>query len=119
MEECRNISLDSLKQRPTIDELMEYYNVGTKWYLLGVQLKLNTKSLDAINTQYEDVNMKLCKMYELWLSTTPDATKGQLLVALKKSVLMSRQLLLTNVRSLQYQLIAITSSSYRHTATSY
>ena len=84
MEECRNISLDSLKQRPTIDELMEYYNVGTNWYLLGVQLKLDTKDLDAIDTQYKNVKMKLCKMYELWLRSTPDATKGQLLVALRK-----------------------------------
>ena len=78
-------SIDStLDQRPDIDELMEDVNVGDKWYELGIQLKIGSKALTSIDKEQSDISMKLCKMYEKWLSTSPDATRRQLLEALKR-----------------------------------
>ena len=77
-------SIDStLDQRPELDELTEDVNVGDKWYMLGIQLKIGPKALTSIGKEQSDTSMKLCKMYEEWLSTTPGATRRQLLKALR------------------------------------
>ena len=72
-----------IEQRPSLAELLEHVNVSTKWRLVGIQLKLDTKRLDAIDADCADTDTKLSKMYELWLSTTPSATRGQLLQVFK------------------------------------
>ena len=74
-----------LDQKPSLSELTEDVNVSTKWYQVGIQLELDPKRLDAIDVDYRDINTKLCKMYDLWLSTTPNATRRQLLQVLKRS----------------------------------
>lgn len=73
-----------LTEQPTLYELLEQVDVGIDWYLLGIQLKLDHRRLDAINVQHCDISMKLCKMYELWLETNPNATRRQLIEALRR-----------------------------------
>ena len=74
-----------LDQRPTLQELTEHVNVCTKWREVGIQLKLEARRLDAIDVEDRDINTKLSKMYEQWLSTTPSATRRQLLQILRLS----------------------------------
>ena len=74
-----------LEQRPSVAELTEDVNVGTKWRQVGIQLNLDTKRLDAIEADYRDTDTKLSKMYEEWLSSTPNATRRQLLEVLRRS----------------------------------
>lgn len=70
-------------QQPTLDELLEHVDVSNEWYKVGIQLKLDSDSLSKIDSEQKDVSMKLCKMYELWLSRTPNASRKQLLDVLK------------------------------------
>ena len=45
----RNLSFEEiLEEKPTLDELCEHIRIGSKWYQLGIQLKLNTKKLEDI-----------------------------------------------------------------------
>ena len=81
---CNLVSVDPLDERPTLDELTEHANVGTKWRQVGIQLKLDVKKLNAIEDENKKVADRVSKMYELWLDTTPGATRRQLLEVLKK-----------------------------------
>ena len=72
-------------QRPSLAELLEHVNVSTKWRRVGIQLELDPKRLDAIDADCGDTDTKLSKMYEEWLSSTPDATRRQLLEVLRRS----------------------------------
>ena len=74
-----------LDQRPTVAELTQHANVGTKWRQVGIQLRLDPKRLDAIDADCGDTDTKLSKMYEEWLSTTPNATRSDLLQVLRLS----------------------------------
>ena len=75
-----------LDQKPSLAELTEHVNVGTKWYQVGIQLlQLDPRRLDAIDVECKDIDTKLFKMYQLWLSTTPNATRRQLLQVLRLS----------------------------------
>ena len=73
-----------LDQRPSVAELLEHVNVSTKWRQVGIQLELGTKRLDAIDADCRDTDTKLAKMYEEWLSSTPNATRRQLLEVLRQ-----------------------------------
>ena len=84
----RNLSFEELlEEKPTLDELCEHILVGGKWYQLGVLLKLNPKKLDDIHRLPDDFTYKTTKMFELWLDTTPNATRKQVLDALRKNVI--------------------------------
>ena len=72
-------------QRPSLAELLEHANVSTKWRQVGIQLDLGSKRLDAIEADCGDTDTKLSKMYEEWLSSTPNATRRQLLEVLRRS----------------------------------
>ena len=76
-----------LEEKPTLDELCEHIMIGTKWYQLGIQLKLDVTQLDVINEQNSDVTQKTSKMFQLWLSTNPLATRRHVLEALRKRVI--------------------------------
>ena len=67
--------------------MCEHINVGTKWYQLGVLLKLNMKQLDAIEERNKDVTYKTTKMFEMWLTTNPTANRRQLIDVLRKPTL--------------------------------
>ena len=82
----RNLSFEEiLKEKPTIDELCEHILIGGKWYQLGILLKLNGKKLDNIHKLPDDYAYKTTKMFELWLDTTPVATRKQVVDALRKN----------------------------------
>ena len=85
---ARNPSFEMLLQeKPTLDELCEHNVIGTKWYQLGIQLKLDVTQLDVIDKETSDVTRKISKMFQLWLSTNPLATRRQVLEALRKRVI--------------------------------
>ena len=84
----RNLSFEEiLVEKPTLDELCEHIRIGSKWYQLGIQLKLNAKKLEDIHKLPDDSTYKTTKMFELWLDTKPDATRRQVIDALRKEEL--------------------------------
>ena len=84
----RNLSFEEiLEEKPTLDELCEHIRIGSKWYQLGIQLKLNAKKLEDIHKLPDDSTYKTTKMFELWLDTKPDATRRQVIDTLKKKII--------------------------------
>ena len=83
----RDPSFEILEERPTLAELCEHIRIGTKWYHLGFQLKLSPEKLEAIHKLPDDSTYKTTKMFELWLDTKPDATRRQVIDALRKDVI--------------------------------
>ena len=86
---ARNLSFEKLlEEKPTLDELCEHIRIGSKWYQLGILLKLDPKKLrDDIQKLPEDSTYKTSRMFELWLDTNPDATRRQVVDALRKEVI--------------------------------
>ena len=85
---ARKLSFEKLlEEKPSLDELCEHIRIGSKWYQLGIQLKLNAKKLEDIHKLPDDSTYKTTKMFELWLDTKPDATRRQVVDALKKKVI--------------------------------
>ena len=86
---ARNVSFQKiLDEKPRLDELCEHIRIGGKWYQLGILLKLDPKKLrDDIQKLPEDSTYKTSRMFELWLDTKPDATRRQVVDALKKEVI--------------------------------
>ena len=81
----RDHSFESfLGESPTLDELYEHVKLGTKWYEFGVLLKLDSKKLNGIEELNKDVERKALKMFELWLNTSTNATRRQVLETLRK-----------------------------------
>ena len=76
-----------IEEKPTLDELCEHVKLGTKWYQFGVLLKLDARSLNAIEEQNREVNLKVIKMFELWLNSSTNATRKQVLETLRKDVI--------------------------------
>ena len=72
-----------MDKRPGIRELQNEVQTG-KWEALGLQLDLNHKKLEDIKTQNHQ-NVAACRkhMFLLWLDTFPDASRRQLLNALR------------------------------------
>ena len=85
---ARNLSFEKkLEEKPTLDELCEYIHIGSKWYQLGVILKLDDVKLDDIRRLAEDSTYKTLKMFKLWLNTNPHAARKHVLDALRKEVI--------------------------------
>ena len=79
-------SLESfLSVRPHLSELTEQV-ITNKWYLLGVQLKCDIKKLDELYEKNSDNAYKTLKMFQLWLDSTPTASRRDVLDALRKRV---------------------------------
>ena len=76
-----------LSSAPLLSELLEHIDVGTKWYFLGTLLHVDDKRLDGIEQlQGHDDTSKTLKMFQHWLTTTPTASRRQVLEALRKRV---------------------------------
>ena len=73
-----------LNGKPTLDELCEHVRIGTKWYIFGVLLKLDASKLNGIREMNDDSNFKASKMFELWLSSKPKATRREIIETLQK-----------------------------------
>ena len=89
MAQCKAISYRNfLSYRPGLAELTEHVDVGTKWYLLGTLLQLDDRRLDGIDQlPGHDDTKKTLKMFQHWLTTTPTASRRQVLEALRKRVI--------------------------------
>ncbi|XP_019856609.1 PREDICTED: uncharacterized protein LOC100638228 isoform X1 [Amphimedon queenslandica] len=76
-----------LSATPTITELTEHVDVSTNWYTVGTMLDLDQKRLRSIEgqTSHNDAH-KMIEMFNLWLATTPTASRRQVLEALRKKV---------------------------------
>ena len=72
-----------LNGKPTVCELFKHVNINTKWYQFGLLLKLNTAKLDSIDKDFQMSDMKALKMFDLWLSSNPFATRKQIIDTLK------------------------------------
>ena len=74
--------------------MTELYEVRAKWYDLGVQLRMTTPDLDAIQTQYQN-NPDTCvrKMLSDWLTKeVPSPPTWQTVVDALNSAAISRPL---------------------------
>ena len=78
---------DFLNGKPTVNELYEHVRVGTNWHKLGVLLKLDIAKLNDIRQLSEDSDFKALKMFELWLTSNPNATWREIIETLKKDAL--------------------------------
>ena len=57
--------------------------VAARWYNLGIQLNMETGTLDSIKADNpNDVNASCTAMFNQWLRTTPDASWNKLVCAL-------------------------------------
>ena len=69
-----------LDQTPPLSEVCE--NARTShWYNLGIQLQLDEVELEEIRS--DAGSEKRSRMYQLWLRSKSDATRRQLLTALR------------------------------------
>ena len=73
-----------MEDKPTLNELLTHVDVGIDWRRLGVFLDLDTNNLSAIEQERPTIDERVQCMYELWLKTKSNATRGQLLHALGK-----------------------------------
>ena len=86
--DIRDLSFEKiLEEKPTLDELYEHVRIGSKWYQLGIMLKLDPQKLNNIRMLPEDSTYKTIKMFELWLETDSHATRRQVIETLKKEVI--------------------------------
>ena len=84
LTEHKKRSFDTfLSATPTIKELTEHVNVGTDWYIVGTMLDLDQKRLKSIERQAGSDTHKMIEMFNLWLTTTPTASRKQVLEALR------------------------------------
>ena len=72
-----------LNGKPTLSELFKHVNINTKWYQFGLLLNLNTAKLDSIDKDFQMSDRKALKMFDLWLSSNPFATRKQIIDTLK------------------------------------
>ena len=72
-----------LSSTPTIKELTEHVNVSTNWYTLGTMLDLDQRRLQDIKGKAVPSTQKTIEMFNLWLGTTPTASRRQVLEALR------------------------------------
>ena len=72
-----------LSSTPTIKELTEHVNVSTNWYIVGTMLDLDQRRLQDINGKPAPNTHKMIEMFNLWLDTTPTASRRQILEALR------------------------------------
>ena len=79
------VSFDTfLSYPPTIKELTEHVDVSTNWYIVGTLLDLDQRRLRSIEGQtgHTDTH-KMIEMFNLWLTTTPTASRRQVLETLR------------------------------------
>ena len=48
--------------------------MSAQWYHLGLQLKVRTRTLDRIRTQFHDPRDQLLEMLKTWLTTTENTS---------------------------------------------
>ncbi|XP_019857910.1 PREDICTED: uncharacterized protein LOC109586180 [Amphimedon queenslandica] len=73
-----------LSSPPTIKELTGHVDASTNWYIIGTMLDLDQKRLRSIEALagHTDTH-KMIEMFNLWLTTTPTASRRQVLDVLR------------------------------------
>ena len=71
-----------MDDRPELAELEEHVRT-VKWYELGIQLHLDNNELKAIKSQSQEVAECRRLMFTLWLDTSSNCSRKELLCALK------------------------------------
>ena len=67
--------------KPELKDLMHLQ--VSDWYRLGLELGLKSYKLDIIKRDHQgDTESQICKMFDRWLRTQPDASYEQLIKAL-------------------------------------
>ena len=61
--------------------------IHTKWYKFGELLKFDTTDLDSIDQQYKNDDNKVSKMFELWLSSSLNAIRREIIDTLLNSAI--------------------------------
>ena len=74
--------MDVLSSRPELVELENEVRTN-KWEELGLQLRLKDNGLVAIKQQCNETHSCRRQMFRLWLEINPNASRKQLLDALK------------------------------------
>ena len=79
-----NSFLTFLSSSPSIKELTEHVDVSTNWHIVGTMLDLDQRRLRSIERQtgHTDTH-KMIEMFNLWLTTTPTASRRQVLETLR------------------------------------
>ena len=72
-----------LEETPTLKELSEHVLIGDNWYLLGILLDIDHRSLDDIDKLPRDYIYKTTRMFAKWLDSNSRATRRQVLDALR------------------------------------
>ena len=105
-----------LDQKPPLSEVCEYARTSS-WYKLGIQLEVDEVELKEIRD--DTGSDKRTLMYQLWLRTQPNATRRQLLTALRtkdvgEEVVASKyeQMLFNMVSSIIHFLLVIYSNQF-------
>ena len=73
--------------KPSLRELYEHVKISTKWFNFGVLLNLNVNLLNDINSSTESSDVKAIRMFDWWLKTSPNATRRDIIDALKKDTI--------------------------------
>ena len=94
-----------LNGKPTLNELFKHVGISTKWYQFGVLLEINSAKLDGIDKDYQGSDMKTLKMFDLWLSSNPSASRKQIIDTLKTESISE------NTIAEEYQKILIKSKT--------
>ena len=73
-----------MDERPDLAELVEQVPTN-KWRELGLQLSISEILLEEIKLSHFPIAVSRQEMYSVWLRTTPQASRKQVLSALKKT----------------------------------
>ena len=78
-----NVIKPYLNQRPLLSDLCNHVRTN-RWYVLGIQLDIDTVCLNDIQVENHSEEKRRAKMFEEWLRRNPKASVGQLIEALRK-----------------------------------
>ena len=81
------LTLDNIGQ--VMEEVLD---VSAQWYLLGLQLKVRTGTLDNIQTQFSDPKRQLLEVLKTWLTTSDNTSWKTLTDALRSRSVGASQL---------------------------
>ena len=72
---------------PELDDLIEHVGsfVSTKWYYLGLRLRVNVNTLDSIEHDVRDCKNACRKMFQAWLRDNRKGTWNDVIAALKSN----------------------------------
>ena len=83
MEEMDEEMESLLDSRPSLQELMKKVCLKSRWYEIGGRLGLDSDDLNAIRYSSDSPSVKTSDMYSLWMHSSPQATRRELVEVLE------------------------------------